>query len=39
MGGTLYCRQQDDRIKLAGNAVLYSEAELLIGNLLGWNQG
>lgn len=38
-GGTLYCRQQGDRIKLAGNAVLYSEAELLIGNLLGWNQG
>lgn len=39
VGGTLYCRQQGDRIKLAGNAVLYSEAELLIGNLLGWNQG
>lgn len=29
-GGTLYCRKYGNRIKIAGNAVLYSEAELLI---------
>ena len=27
-GGTLYCRMEGDRVKLAGKAVLFSEAEL-----------
>lgn len=31
-GGTLYCRKHGDRIKMAGKAVLYSEAELSIDN-------
>lgn len=29
-GGTLYCRMEGDRVKLAGKAVLFSEAELKI---------
>lgn len=33
-GGTLYCRKRGDRVKLAGNAVLYSEAELFIDGLI-----
>lgn len=31
-GGTLYCRLDGDRIKMAGNAVLYSEGEIFIGD-------
>lgn len=31
-GGTLYCRIYGDRMKIAGNAVLYSEAELFVGD-------
>lgn len=31
-GGTLYCRRCGNRIKMAGKAVLYSEAELMPGN-------
>ncbi len=31
-GGTLYCRYEDTRVKMAGRAVLYSIAELNIGN-------
>lgn len=33
-GGTLYCRRQGDRIKMAGKAVLYSEAELFVDDLI-----
>lgn len=33
-GGTLYCKQYGERITMAGNAVLYSEAELFIESLL-----
>lgn len=33
-GGTLYCRKQGNRIKLAGKAVLYSEAELFVDDLI-----
>ena len=33
-GGKLYCRKCGDRIKMAGNAVLYSQAELFIENLI-----
>lgn len=33
-GGTLYCKRQGDRIKMAGNTVLYSEAELHIDDLI-----
>lgn len=33
-GGTLYCRKQGDRIKMAGKAVLYSEAELFVDDLI-----
>ena len=29
-GGTLYCRRVGDRVKLAGKAVLYSEANLFV---------
>lgn len=29
-GGTLYCKYEDTRVKIAGRAVLYSEAELTI---------
>lgn len=29
-GGTLYCRREGDRMKMAGNAVLYAEAELYV---------
>ena len=29
-GGTLYCRRDGNRIRLAGNAVLYAEAELMV---------
>lgn len=29
-GGTLYCKQEDTRVKMAGKAVLYSVAELMI---------
>lgn len=29
-GGTLYCKKQGDRVKLAGKAVLYAEGELFI---------
>ncbi|MGN8648126.1 PhzF family phenazine biosynthesis protein [Gracilibacillus sp. HCP3S3_G5_1] len=29
-GGTLYCKFEDTRVKIAGRAVLYSEAELAI---------
>ncbi len=29
-GGTLYCKQEDTRVKIAGRAVLYSVAELMI---------
>lgn len=31
-GGTLYCEQYGNRIKIAGNAVLYSKAELFVEN-------
>ena len=30
-GGTLYCKHEDTRVKMAGRAVLYSVAELNIG--------
>lgn len=30
-GGTLYCKYEDTRVKMAGRAVLYSVAELNIG--------
>jgi PhzF family phenazine biosynthesis protein len=30
-GGTLYCKHEDSRVKIAGRAVLYSVAELNIG--------
>ncbi|APH03682.1 PhzF family phenazine biosynthesis protein [Bacillus weihaiensis] len=30
-GGTLYCKYEDTRVKIAGKAVLYSEAELYVG--------
>lgn len=30
-GGTLYCKHEDTRVKMAGRAVLYSEAEINIG--------
>ena len=33
-GGTLYCRLEGDRVKLAGRAVLFARAELMIGGLL-----
>lgn len=33
-GGTLYCRLEGDRVILAGRAVLYSTAELMIEELL-----
>lgn len=33
-GGTLYCRRQGDRVKLAGKAALYSEAELFVDGLI-----
>lgn len=33
-GGTLFCRKDGDRIKMAGKAVLYLEAELLIDELI-----
>lgn len=33
-GGTLYCRKNGGRIKLAGKAALYSESELLIDDLI-----
>ena len=33
-GGTLYCRKQGDRIKMAGKAALYSEAELFVDDLI-----
>lgn len=33
-GGTLYCRKQGDRIKMAGKAVLYSQAELFVNDLI-----
>lgn len=33
-GGTLYCRRQGGRIKMAGKAVLYSEAELFVDDVL-----
>lgn len=33
-GGTLYCRRQGDRIKMAGKAALYSEAELFVDDLI-----
>lgn len=29
-GGTLYCKQEGTRVKMAGKAVLYSVAELMI---------
>lgn len=29
-GGTLYCRRVGDRVKLAGKAVLYSEANICL---------
>lgn len=32
-GGTLYCRMNGNRMKMAGHAVLYSEAELYIENV------
>lgn len=31
-GGTLYCKNEDTRVKIAGRAVLYSIAELKIGD-------
>jgi predicted PhzF superfamily epimerase YddE/YHI9 len=31
-GGTLYCKHEDTRVKMAGRAVLYSVAELNIGD-------
>lgn len=33
-GGTLYCRKQGDRIKMAGKAALYSEAELFVDDFI-----
>lgn len=33
-GGTLYCQRQGGRIKMAGKAVLYSEAELFVDDLI-----
>lgn len=30
-GGTLFCKHEDTRVKMAGRAVLYSEAEINIG--------
>ena len=33
-GGTLYCRLEGDRVKLAGRAVLYAQAELMLEGLL-----
>lgn len=33
-GGTLYCRIYNKRIKIAGNAILYSEAELFIEDVI-----
>ncbi|MGM0876496.1 MAG: PhzF family phenazine biosynthesis protein [Bacillota bacterium] len=29
-GGTLYCKHEETRVKMAGKAVLYSEAELFV---------
>lgn len=33
-GGTLYCQKCGERVKIAGRAVLYSEAELFVDDLL-----
>ena len=33
-GGTLYCKRQGDRVKMAGKAALYSEAELFVDDLI-----
>ena len=33
-GGTLYCRMEGDRVKLAGRAVLYAQSELMVEGLL-----
>lgn len=33
-GGTLFCRMEDNRIKLAGSAALYSIAEVLLNDIL-----
>lgn len=33
-GGTLYCRLEGDRVKLAGRAVLYARSELMLEGLL-----
>ena len=32
-GGTLYCRLEGDRVKLAGKAVLYAQSELMLEGL------
>lgn len=34
-GGTLFCRKYSDRVKLAGHAVLYSQAELFLDDQTG----
>lgn len=33
-GGTLYCRLEGDRVKLAGRAVLYAQSELMLEGVL-----
>ena len=33
-GGTLYCRLEGDRVRLAGRAVLYAQSELMLEDLL-----
>lgn len=33
-GGTLYCRLEGDRVKLAGKAVLYARSELMLEGLI-----
>lgn len=33
-GGTLYCKKQGGRVKMAGKAVLYSEGELFVDDLI-----
>ena len=33
-GGTLYCRLDGDRVKLAGKAVLYAQSELMVEDML-----
>ena len=33
-GGTLYCKLEGDRVKLAGRAALYAQSELMLEGLL-----